>query len=347
MRIIVCIKQVLDTSFQVGIDFKAGVLEPEDEVYTLNPADEVALEAALRIKERVPGSTLGVLTLSPDPEAEKVLRRGLAWGADQGVHLFDPSFEGSDAFATATALAQAISRLGFDLILCGQRSGGSGQVGSMIAELLDIPHVSAITHLEPVRESQAGVRDQGSGARRAVHQSPSTVPSERHPLTEKAGEWKAFPDRPLELSPDPAEILVHRRRERGCREVVRCSLPALFSVDDRLNDPRYLPFPQLLQARRKEVLRWDASTLELAWDRLGLRGSLIRQLGISPPRPRPKKIFTPESSLPAAERMKLMMSGGLTQKKSGSLIEEEPDKAASQAVQFILKEKIVSPDRPQ
>lgn len=344
MRIIVCIKRVPDTSFQVGIDFKAGVLEPEDEVYRLNPADEVALEAALRIKEEVPGSTIGVITLGP-PEAEEVLRRGLVWGADQGVHLCDPSFEGSDAYATATALAQAISRLGFDLILCGQRSGGSGQVGSMIAELLDIPQVSAITHLELVREHLPGVGDQGSGTRRAVSRSPSPDTSERAPWAEKEREGKAFPDRPWELSPDPAEILVHRRRERGCREVVRCGLPVLFSVDDRLNDPRYPPFPQLLQARRREVLRWDAGTLELAWDQLGLRGSLIRRLGISPPRPRPKKIFTPESSLPAAERMKLMLSGGLTQKKSGSLTEEEPDKAASQAVQFILKEKIVSPDR--
>ncbi|MBI2876336.1 MAG: electron transfer flavoprotein subunit beta/FixA family protein [Candidatus Tectomicrobia bacterium] len=293
MQIIVCIKQVPDTSFQVAIDFKAGRIEPEDGIFRLNPADKVALEAALQLKERFPGSTLRVLTLGP-PEAEEVLRRGLAWGADQGIHLCDPSFEGSDAYATAGALAQAISRLGFDLILCGQRSGGSGQVGSMMAERLDIPHVAAVTHLEPGLE----------------------------------------------------EVRVHRRRERGYREVVRCSLPALLSLDEGLNRPRHPSFPQLLQARRQEILRWDTGALELAWDQVGPRGSLVRGLGISPPRPRPKKIFTPESNLPAAERMKLMMSGGLTQKKSGSLIEEDPNKAASQAVQFILKEKIIAPHRP-
>jgi|TARA_B100000315_G_C14271568_1_gene448916 electron transfer flavoprotein alpha/beta subunit len=109
-------------------------------------------------------------------------------------------------------------------------------------------------------------------------------------------------------------------------------------VDRGLKQPRYPSFDACLAAQRKEIPRWDASSLELKD-----LSPVIQQLGIAPPRPRPKKIFTPDTNLSAADRMKQMMSGGLTQKKPGSsLIEDPPDKAVSQAVQFILKEKIVS-----
>lgn len=291
MKIVVCVKQVADTNFQVGIDFQAGRPDPEDVVYIVNPLDKVALEAAARLKETMtaPPTSVTLITLGP-PEAEEALRRCLTWGADEAVHLWDRGFENLDAFATAAVLAQAISRLGFDLILCGQQSldGETGQVGPMIAERLDIPHVAAVTRLE--------------------------------------------------LSSDRTHALVHRRMERGRREVVRCQLPALLTVDRGLNQPRYPSFEACLAARRKEVQRWDASFLEME----GITPT-TQHLGIFPPRPRPKKIFTPDSSLSAADRMKQMMSGGLAQKKSGSsLIEEDPEKAASQAAQFIIKEKIVS-----
>lgn len=291
MKIVVCVKQVADTNFQVGIDFQAGRLEAEDEIYIVNPLDKVAIEAAARLKETMtaPPTSVTLITLGP-PEAEEVLRRCLTWGADEAIHLWDPAFEKLDPFTAAAALAQAINRLGFDLILCAQQSpdGETGQVGPMIAERLDIPHVAAITRLE--------------------------------------------------LSADRAYAQVHRRVERGRREVVRCQLPALFTVDRGLNQPRYPSFEACLAARRKEVQRWDASFLEME----GITPT-TQHLGILPPRPRPKKIFTPDSSLSAADRMKQMMSGGLTQRKSGSsIIEEDPEKAASHAVQFIIKEKIVS-----
>jgi electron transfer flavoprotein alpha subunit len=87
------------------------------------------------------GGSCTVFTLGP-PSADDVLREAIAWGADEGVHLCDPEFGGSDTLATARALAAALERSGpFDLVLVGRNSldGDTGQVGPEIAELIGLP----------------------------------------------------------------------------------------------------------------------------------------------------------------------------------------------------------------
>ena len=99
---------------------------------------------------RATGGTCTVVTLGP-PSVEDVLREAVAWGADAGLHLCDPAFEGSDTLATARALAAAVRAAGpFDLVLLGRNSidGETGQVGPEVAELLDLAFGSGVRRLE-------------------------------------------------------------------------------------------------------------------------------------------------------------------------------------------------------
>ena len=102
------------------------------------------------ILARATGGSCTVVTLGP-PGAEDVLREAIAWGADDGLHVCDAAFAGSDTLATARALAAALRRAGpFDLILVGRNSldGETGQVGPELAELLDLPFAEGVRGLE-------------------------------------------------------------------------------------------------------------------------------------------------------------------------------------------------------
>jgi len=104
------------------------------------------------------GGTCTVVTLGP-PSAEDVLREAIAFGADEGLHVSDPSFAGSDTLATARALAATLERHGpFDLILVGRNSvdADTGQVGPELAQLLDLPFATGVKHLE-MREGSVRV----------------------------------------------------------------------------------------------------------------------------------------------------------------------------------------------
>jgi electron transfer flavoprotein alpha subunit len=95
------------------------------------------------------GGTLTVLTLGP-PAAENVLREAIAFGADEGIHITDPAFAGSDTWATAQALAAALATMApFDLVLLGRNSvdADTGQVPPQLAALLDLPFCTGVREL--------------------------------------------------------------------------------------------------------------------------------------------------------------------------------------------------------
>ena len=108
MHIVVCIKQVPDTS-EVKINPETNTLIREGVDSIINPFDENALEAALSMKD-AHGARVTVLTMGP-PQAEQALRECLARGADEVILLSDRAFAGSDTWATSYALAQAIKKL--------------------------------------------------------------------------------------------------------------------------------------------------------------------------------------------------------------------------------------------
>ena len=144
MKAIVCVKQVPDTSGKVAVN-PDGTLNRASMATIINPDDKNAVEAALTLKDNT-GCEVVVVTMGPPP-AEGMLRELLAMGADRGVLVSAREFGGSDTFATSQILAAAIKKIGVeadDIVFCGRQAidGDTAQVGSQIAEKLDIPQIS-------------------------------------------------------------------------------------------------------------------------------------------------------------------------------------------------------------
>lgn len=149
MKIIVCIKQVPDTT-----DIKwteNNTMQREGVESIINPYDLYALEEALKIKKALDDVEITALTMGP-LQAEDILKRAIALGCDYGVLLSDKKFAGADTYATGKTLAQAIrTKFGdFDLIVCGQFAidGDTAQTGPSIATHLGIPQVTFVKNLE-------------------------------------------------------------------------------------------------------------------------------------------------------------------------------------------------------
>lgn len=149
MRIIVCAKQVPDTS-EVRIDPVKKTIIRDGVPSILNPDDANALEEALKIKDTYPDVTVSVVTMGP-PQAKDMLIECLAMGADEGVLISDRAVGGSDTWATSNALSATIKKMGsFDLIFAGRQAidGDTAQVGPQIAERLNLPQVTYVTEFE-------------------------------------------------------------------------------------------------------------------------------------------------------------------------------------------------------
>jgi electron transfer flavoprotein beta subunit len=147
MNIVVCVKQVPDTETKIRV--KDGRVDHSETKYVVNPYDEYAIEEGLRIKERMGEGTITLVSMGPE-RAKDALKSGLAVGAEEAIHLVDEAFEGSDPYATALILSKALQKLDYDIIFCGKQGVDEdhAQVGIILAELLDIPHVSVVTKLE-------------------------------------------------------------------------------------------------------------------------------------------------------------------------------------------------------
>ncbi len=155
MNAIVCLKEVPDTETRIQV--RDGAVVEEGIQYVVNPYDEFALEEALQWQEKA-GGRVTLVSLGPARARESILK-GLAMGADEVYHLSDPAFLGGDAYATAQALAAAIRTLGeYDIIFCGKQAvdEDNAAVGVMLAEMLDLPHVSVVTDLELDFEAGTG-----------------------------------------------------------------------------------------------------------------------------------------------------------------------------------------------
>lgn len=148
MEIIVCIKQVPDTT-EVKIDPETNTLIREGVPSIINPFDEYALEAAFQLQEKY-GDRICAISMGP-PQAEEAIRKAYSLGVDAGYLLTDKCFAGADTLATAHTLAAGIRKIGkFDLIICGKQAidGNTAQVGPELAELLNIPQVAYVRKIE-------------------------------------------------------------------------------------------------------------------------------------------------------------------------------------------------------
>ena len=147
MKIIVCIKQVLDTGAK--IEMQGEKVGASGSPYIINPYDEFALEEAIRIKAALTDAEITVFSLGPE-SVEESLKRALAMGADHAIHILDPLFDGLDNSLIAKILAKAIQKNSFDLVLCGRQAvdDDMAQVGPALAVLLEIPFITIVTKIQ-------------------------------------------------------------------------------------------------------------------------------------------------------------------------------------------------------
>ncbi|HLS14794.1 MAG TPA: electron transfer flavoprotein subunit beta/FixA family protein [Beutenbergiaceae bacterium] len=238
MRIVVCVKHVPELESDRAFDTSGRTVRTVENS-TLNEVDENAVEEALQLRGE--GEVIA-LTLGPAPAAD-ALRRAMAMGADQGVHLCDEAFAGSDYGGTARALAAAINRLHaqapVDLVLAGMTAldGLGSVVPTMLAAELDRPYLGVVHRLQ-----------------------------------------------------------VEGREVRAVREVdavtehVSTSLPAVVSVTDVINVPRFPKYNDIMAARGKELTVWNAAELGLATDDVGAAGARTATAGTQPRPPRAEPV---------------------------------------------------------
>lgn len=153
MKIVVCIKQVPDTT-EVEIDPQTNTLIRTGIPVIINPDDKSGIEAALTLREQVKGSTVTVVSMGPQ-QAEMALREALSMGCDEAVLISGRHFGGSDTLATSTIISAALKKIGYDLIITGRQAidGDTAQVGPQIAEHLGIPQVSYVEEIIPEEDS--------------------------------------------------------------------------------------------------------------------------------------------------------------------------------------------------
>ncbi|MCX5693003.1 MAG: electron transfer flavoprotein subunit beta/FixA family protein [Candidatus Omnitrophica bacterium] len=153
MNIIVCIKQVPDTT-NVRIDPETNTLVRSGVQSIVNPFDMYAIEEAVRLKEKF-GGLVTVITMGPI-QAEEALREAISLGADEAVLVSDRAFAGSDTWATSYTLSKAVQKIGkFDLVICGKQAidGDTAQVGPGVAAFLDIPQITFVKKIEEIKDS--------------------------------------------------------------------------------------------------------------------------------------------------------------------------------------------------
>jgi electron transfer flavoprotein beta subunit len=161
MNIIVCIKQVPETT-DVRINPETNTLIRDGVKSIINPFDMYAIEAGVRLKEKMGGRVI-VITMGP-PQAEAALREAISMGADDAVLVSDRAFAGSDTWATSYTLSCAIKKAakefgGYDVIICGKQAsdGDTAQVGPGISTHLDIPQVTYVKKIEEVKDNAVKV----------------------------------------------------------------------------------------------------------------------------------------------------------------------------------------------
>ena len=149
MKILVFIKEVPDIKVPVAYDESAQKLRTEWNVAMLNPADQSAIQAALKVKQNIPGSHITLIHLGP-ASGEHWIREGLALGCDEGIRIWDEGLDGIRAQAKALIFARVARILEFDIIMTGTWSldTGNGQIGALLASHLSLPCVGSVITFE-------------------------------------------------------------------------------------------------------------------------------------------------------------------------------------------------------
>jgi electron transfer flavoprotein beta subunit len=168
MEILVCARRVPDTSEnEIQLNSVGNDIERDELVYSINEADNYAVEEALQIVGRA-GGKVTVVTIGSE-DGEEILRREMAMGANQAALITDGAFEGSDGRGTATILKAFVQKGSYDLILTGvQAEDGAAQVGGMLAALLDYPFASLVNSIEVLEGRRLKVTREIEGGNKEI-----------------------------------------------------------------------------------------------------------------------------------------------------------------------------------
>ena len=254
MKIGVFLKQVPDTETKIRITADGDGIETGDIKWIVNPYDEFAVEAGLRLKESAGGEVV-VVSLGAARTLDAA-RTALAMGADRAVILDDDGFSGGDALATGKALAKVVEKEGLDVVFAGRQAIDSDdtQVPQIVAGLLSWPHATWITSFEHDGDSATIKRAIGGG----------TV------------------------------------------EVAKVRLPAVFTCNKGLNEPRYASLPGIMKAKSKPVARYSPADLDLDGE-VGAEGASVRLFNYHMPPPRPAgRILEGETTDQVKELVRLL-----------------------------------------
>jgi len=243
LNIVVCMKSVPSSETKVKVNADGVSIEQTDVVYEINPYDEIAIEEAIRAKE-AHGGKVTILTLGPTSASQNI-RKALAMGADEAIHLICENVELGDSSAVAGVLSSAIKGMEFDVIFCGKKAidCDNHQVPNRLAQLLGVPAVTAVSNLELTTES-------GSA----------------------------------------------ERNIEGGTELVTVNLPALFSAEKGLNEPRYASLPGIMAAKKKPLEEREAS----------LNNEKLTVLSLELPPPKPEGKIVGEGAEAAGELVRIL-----------------------------------------
>lgn len=236
MKILVCVKRVVDYNVRIRVKPDGSGVVTDGVKMSMNPFDEIAVEEALRIRERGEADEIIIASIGAKPVQEQI-RTALAMGADRGVHVqVDEAIQPLTAARTILALAQTE---GADLVLVGKQAidDDNNQTAQMVAALWGRPQATFVSEISFADGVATTVREVDAGL-----------------------------------------------------EVLQVDLPAVVSVDLRLNEPRYVKLPEMMKAKKKTI---DEKTLS----DLGVEISDgVTSQGVRPPEGRQagKKVETVE-----------------------------------------------------
>ena len=209
-KIVVGLKRVVDYNVRVQVKSDGSGVETSGVKMSINPFDEIALEEALRIKERGEASEVIVVSIGTS-DAQQQLRTGLAMGADRAMLI--ESDEATDALTVARIFKAIVERENADLVILGKQAidDDNSQTGQMLAAIWDRPQATFAS----------------------------------------------------EVKIDGATAKVTREVDSGL-ETLEIDLPAVITVDLRLNEPRYVKLPDIMKAKKKPLDTLALSDLDVA-----------------------------------------------------------------------------------
>lgn len=253
---IVLVKQVPDTANITGkVMNEDGTVNRNKLPAVFNHEDRVALELALRVKDRYGGNVVA-LTMGP-PRASDVLREALYMGADRAVLVTDRKFAGADTLATSYVLSQAVKKLGrFDLVFAGRQAidGDTAQVGPQTAEKLGIPQITYAEEILDARDGRITVKKKIDGGFEILRSRiPALVTVLKH--------------------------AVEPRPYRAKRMMAYKNAKSLVDLERMVDDNSLLRLEELVDEHQRRGLyieTFTAEDLDVEPDRCGLKGSPTR-----------------------------------------------------------------------